>query len=72
MRNYLLSLLFSLPLLLSAQQQQEWVLVNIPVACIREGSSHASEMSSQSIMGTPMKVLEDNGSEWLKLEGPDG
>ncbi|WP_301963736.1 SH3 domain-containing C40 family peptidase, partial [uncultured Duncaniella sp.] len=23
-------------------------------------------------MGTPMKVLEDNGSEWLKLEGPDG
>ncbi len=48
------------------------MLVNIPVACIREGSSHASEMSSQSIMGTPMKVLEDNGSEWLKLEGPDG
>lgn len=48
-----------------------WALVNIPVACIREENSHASEMSSQAIMGMPLRILEDNGSEWLLIESPD-
>lgn len=56
----------------SANKTSEWVLVNIPVACIRDGRSHASEMTSQAVMGTPMLVLEDDGGEWLHLEGPDG
>lgn len=49
-----------------------WVSINIPVACIREGRGHASEMSSQAVMGTPMLLLEDNGTDWLKLQGPEG
>lgn len=48
-----------------------WALVNIPVACIREGDSHASEMSSQAIMGMPLKILEYNGGDWLLIESPD-
>jgi len=58
--------------LLSSAQDSLWVHVNIPVACIRDGKSHASEMTSQAIMGTPMLVLEDDGGEWLRLQGPDG
>lgn len=46
--------------------------VRIPVACIRDGKGHATEMTSQAVMGTPMLVLEDDGGEWLKLQGPDG
>lgn len=53
-------------------QDSLWALINIPVACIREEGSHASEMSSQAITGTPMLILEDEGGEWLKLQGPDG
>ena len=47
-----------------------WVLVDIPVACIREGKGNVTEMSSQAVMGTPMLVLEDD-VEWLRVKGPD-
>lgn len=71
--KYFLSIVFSF---LSAAMFAEsttsgWALVNIPVACIREGDSHASEMSSQAIMGMPLRILEDNGGEWLLIESPD-
>lgn len=56
----------------SLAQDSLWVLVNIPVACIREGEGHATEMSSQAILGTPMLILNDEGGEWLKLRGPEG
>lgn len=71
--KYLLSLILTL---LASQSYARsghdgWALVNIPVACIREGDSHASEMSSQAIMGMPLKVLEYNGGDWLLIESPD-
>ncbi len=53
-------------------QDSCWVQVRIPVACIRDGKGHSTELISQAIMGTPMLVLEDDGGEWLKLQGPDG
>ena len=62
-------LIFSL---LTSARDSLWVQINIPVACIRDGKSHASEMTSQAIMGTPMQILEDDGGEWLKLRGPEG
>lgn len=49
----------------------DWAIVNIPVACIRSDKAHSSEMISQAIMGTPMRVLDYDGGEWLLLEGPD-
>ncbi|MCM1138857.1 MAG: C40 family peptidase [Muribaculum sp.] len=64
-------LLFVSAISISAQDSC-WVQVRIPVACIRDGKGHATEMTSQSIMGTPMLVLEHDGGEWLKLQGPDG
>ena len=48
-----------------------WAQVRIPVACIRSGRGHATEMTSQAIMGTPMRLLEDNG-EWQRVQTPDG
>ena len=61
----------ALPLLVFASDST-WVQVRIPVACIREGKGHATEMSSQAIMGMPMLVLDDDGGEWLYLKAPDG
>ncbi|MDE5905628.1 SH3 domain-containing protein, partial [Duncaniella sp.] len=52
-------------------QNQNWAQVRIPVACIRDGKSHASEMTSQVIMGTPLLILEDD-DEWIKIKAPDG
>ncbi|MCM1505395.1 MAG: C40 family peptidase [Muribaculum sp.] len=54
-----------------AQDTLSWVQVRIPVACIRDGKGHATEMTSQAIMGTPLKLLEDD-VEWLKIQAPDG
>lgn len=72
MKSLLSLLIASLPLTLFAQATTEWVQINIPVACIRDGKSHASEMTSQAIMGMPLQILEDDGGEWLKLKSPDG
>ena len=48
-----------------------WAQVRIPVACIRAGKGHPTEMVSQAIMGTPMRLLEDTG-EWQRIQTPDG
>lgn len=48
-----------------------WAQVRIPVACIRAGKGHPTEMVSQAIMGTPMRLLEDSG-EWQRIQTPDG
>ena len=70
--KHFFAILISLLALTAAAQDSLWVQVRIPVACIREGKGHATEMSSQAIMGTPMLILEDDGGEWLKLRGPEG
>lgn len=69
---FITSILFLLSAFSAIAQDSCWVQVRIPVACIRDGKGHATEMTSQAIMGTPMLVLDDDGGEWLKLKGPDG
>ncbi len=49
-----------------------WAQVTIPVACIREKPSHSAQLTSQAIMGTPLRVTGHHGDEWLAIEGPDG
>lgn len=72
MRHILCLLIAALSIISSsAQSDSAWVSVSIPVVCIREGRGHSTELSSQAVMGTPMLVLEDDGSEWLLLKGPD-
>lgn len=48
-----------------------WALPTISVANMRTNPGHASELSSQALMGMPVKLLEKNGDWWL-VETPDG
>lgn len=54
-----------------AAAAQQWALVNIPVANIRTTAANSSELSSQELMGMPVKLsaLEKG---WWKAETPDG
>lgn len=61
----------ALPVRLSAQDSC-WVQVRIPVACIRDGRGHSTEMTSQAIMGTPLRLLEKPEGEWLHIQTPEG
>lgn len=48
-----------------------WAMVNIPVACMRAEQANASELISQAIMGTPMKV-HGSGDGYYYVETPEG
>ena len=72
MKSFVLLFLTLIPLLVFGEECAEWVQINIPVACIRDGRGHSTEMTSQAIMGMPMRVIEDDGGEWLGIEAPDG
>ena len=48
-----------------------WGLVNIPVACVRALPSHSSELSTQAVAGTPLRLAEKDG-EWWAVTLPDG
>lgn len=47
-----------------------WALTTLSVANVRSQPDHASELVSQSIMGTPMKVL-DISDNWIRVQTPD-
>jgi hypothetical protein len=47
-----------------------WGLVNVSVCNIRTGPGQSSEMSTQAILGTPIKLLKSKGS-WLMVQTPD-
>lgn len=75
-RNRICAIVASVCIAISAcfasERDSLWCQVRIPVACIRDGKGHSTEMTSQVILGTPMLILEDDGGEWLKLQAPDG
>ena len=48
-----------------------WALPRISVAHIRVSPGHSAELSSQAIMGMPVKLLEKKG-DWWRVETPDG
>lgn len=49
---------------------EPWALVNLSVANIRKTPSHRSELVSQALMGTPVRVLKEN-KNWLYVQTPD-
>ena len=48
-----------------------WALVRVSVANVREKPGHAAELGSQVIMGTSLKVTGSEG-DWLRIETPEG
>ena len=49
---------------------RNWALVKLAVATLRSEARHSSELTTQAVMGTPMKVLDDQG-DWLRVQLPD-
>lgn len=47
-----------------------WAFVRIPYAHLRTKPAHEAELTSQALMGTPLKVLEQVGS-WYRVQTPD-
>ncbi len=64
------TLLLILPVCLSAGELPD-ALVSISVASLRSAPSHASEMETQALMGTPVKIGEQSG-DWISATLPDG
>ena len=50
--------------------KKPWGLVTVSVANLKSEPSHASEMATQAILGTPVKILKKEGS-WLYVQTPD-
>lgn len=51
-------------------KDKNWGVINLSVVNLRAYPKHSAELVSQSIMGTPVKLLkEDNG--WYQIQTPD-
>lgn len=48
-----------------------WALTRIPAASHRVVGRHGAEMATQSVLGTPLRVLEE-GEDWWRVQTPDG
>lgn len=47
-----------------------WGIVSVSVCNMRTRPSHAAEMATQALMGTPVKILNKRGG-WLMIQTPD-
>jgi hypothetical protein len=54
----------------TAVVKKPWGLVSVSVCNIRTKPSHAAEMATQALMGTPVKILLKHG-DWLMIQTPD-
>ena len=50
----------------------KWAIVKLAVCCLRTGPSLSAEMATQSIMGQPIRLLEEVGNDWWRAQTPDG
>lgn len=55
----------------SMAQNLDWGIISLCCAHLRAESRHGSEMVTQAIMGTPVKVLATE-NEWYHIETPEG
>ena len=50
--------------------EKNWGLITLSVANMRSKPAHSSEMVSQTILGTPVRILKD-GDGWVLVQTPD-
>ena len=48
-----------------------WGIISLCCAHLRAEERHGSEMVTQAIMGTPVKIIE-RGEEWYHITTPEG
>jgi hypothetical protein len=53
-----------------SETDKPWGLVSVSVCNIKKKPSHSSELSSQAVMGTPVKILKKSGG-WFLIQTPD-
>lgn len=53
-------------------QADNWALPHISVAHVRTEPRHGAEMSTQVLMGMPLKVIAPEKDGWVEVEMPDG
>lgn len=51
--------------------EPRWAQVRVPVACMRAAKGHSSELASQAVMGTPVRLKQQDDDWWL-AETPEG
>lgn len=51
--------------------EKTYAVTSSSVACLRYGDDYSSEMATQVVMGTPLRVLEKS-SYWLRVQTPEG
>ena len=50
--------------------EKPWALTSVSVCNIRTRPSHAAEMATQALMGTPVRILNKRDG-WLLVQTPD-
>ena len=54
----------------TSEISKPWGLVSVSVCNIKKNPSHSSELVSQAVMGTPVKILKKDGG-WMLIQTPD-
>ena len=47
-----------------------WGIISVSVANIRAKPTHSSELTTQAVMGTPVRIIRKQGG-WLQIQTPD-
>lgn len=58
-------------IVLEETESHGWGMVKLAIATLRTEGRHAAEAATQAIMGTPVRILENNG-DWCRVKTPDG
>lgn len=68
------ALIISLLLTVAGVSSARSGLVNLSSASLRSQPSHAAELETQAVYGTPVEILDDtdDSSDWLHVRLPDG
>ncbi|MCM1332511.1 MAG: NlpC/P60 family protein [Bacteroides sp.] len=70
MTRFLLLILFCV--VCCAEAVAQWALPHISVAHVRVEPRHGAEMSTQALMGMPLKIIKELEEGWQEVEMPDG
>lgn len=54
----------------SVKLKKSWGIISLSISNLRSKPTHSAELVSQAIMGTPVRVLKEDG-EWLLIQTPD-
>ncbi|MEG1539240.1 MAG: C40 family peptidase [Muribaculaceae bacterium] len=55
---------------LPVNMDKTWALVSLPIAHLRTNPDHSAELTSQALMGTPIRILEKD-DYWYRVQTPD-